>query len=121
MKLQSAEKLIPSVEASTTETPMSEEDAMSVTAPHHPFLGEVEEIFAELLSQVTLNDYEDIGGGSTEGSHSEQEVVKRALQAALVRLGLDAAPVVTIPTNAFSELQFNLILLLCHQQDNYID
>ncbi|KAI7806468.1 putative disrupted in schizophrenia 1 protein-like [Triplophysa rosa] len=101
MKLQSAEKLIPSVEAPTTESPMSEEDVMSVTASHNQFFGDEEEVFAELHSQVSHNDTDDTGCGSTEGSQSEQELVMRALRAALARLGLDAAPVVTTPTSAF--------------------
>ncbi|KAI7797622.1 hypothetical protein IRJ41_019506, partial [Triplophysa rosa] len=83
MKLQSAEKLIPSVEAPTMESPMLEEDAMSVAASHNQFFGEEEQVFAELHSQVSHNDSED--------SQSEQ-VVKRALRTALARLGLDAAP-----------------------------
>ncbi len=97
MNLRTGEELVSSVEAPTLESPISEEDVMSMTASHTQFYDEEErEVISEIQSQVYYDESQDTGRGSAEGPQPEQEVVKRALRAALARLGLD-----TTSTSAF--------------------
>ncbi len=122
MNLQTGKKLVASVEAPTLESPISEEDFMSMTASHTQFFDEEErEVISEIQSQVSYDEFQDTGRGSAEGSQSEQEVGKRALQAALARLGLDIAPAVATSTSAFFRGSAQPSLLAIPPSKDYID
>ncbi len=95
---------------------------MSMTASHTQFFDEEErEVISEIQSQVSYDEFQDTGRGSAEGSQSEQEVGKRALQAALARLGLDIAPAVATSTSAFFRGSAQPSLLAIPPSKDYID
>ncbi len=122
MNLHTGEKLVSSVEAPTLESPISEEDIMSMTASHIQFYDEEErEVISEIQSQVSYDESQDTGRGSTEGPQSEQEMVKRALRAALARLGLDTAPAVATSTSAFFRGSAQPSLLTIPPSKDYTD
>ncbi len=122
MNLHMGEKLVSSVEAPTLESPISEEDIMSMTTSHTQFYDEEErEVISEIQSQVSYDESQDTGRGSAEGPQSEHEVVKRVLRAALARLGLDTAPAVATSTSAFFRGSAQQSLLTIPPSKDYID
>ncbi|ROL50131.1 hypothetical protein DPX16_15172 [Anabarilius grahami] len=102
MNLQPGEKLVSLVEAPTMESPIAEEDALSLVASHNQFYDEEEvEVISDLQSHFSHDGSQGTGHGSVESPQSEQEMVKQTLQAALARLGLDTAPAVATTSSAF--------------------
>jgi hypothetical protein len=104
MKLQPGERLVSSVEAPAMESPIGEEDILSMAASQSQFYDDVDgemQVLSDHQSQFSHDGSQEAGHGSAEGPQSEQELVKQALQAALARLGLDAAPAVATSSSAF--------------------
>lgn len=93
LNLQTGEAPAPVMENPTRESPISEEDAMSVRASHGQF--------CEIHSQFSHDDSQNTAHRSVEGLESDQDVVRQAFHIALTRLILDTAPKVAAPTCAF--------------------
>ncbi|RXN24370.1 stonustoxin subunit alpha-like protein [Labeo rohita] len=76
--------------------PRKEKEKKSKKKPVYHFQfyeGEGEEVTSEIQSQGSYDRSQDIDQGSAEGPQSEQEVVKRALRAALARLDMASEPI----------------------------
>lgn len=74
LNLQTGEATAPVMENPTRESPISEEDAMSMTASHGQF--------CEIHSQFSHDDSQNTAHGSVEGLESDQDVVRQALHVA---------------------------------------
>ncbi len=81
--------------------PLSEEDAMSMTAPQSQFCEGKDDLLSEIHSQSFHDDSQVTAQGSGEGVDMDQDVVRQALQVALACLNLDTAPTVAAPSSAF--------------------